>query len=298
MKLKLFGISLLLSPLVALAEFPSPRPYPAVVYKYEQIKHPVPQKIYLAAIDLTNPNVQVRVERGGDDPDGPGEWQTTLMPPTKIAEREGFDVVINGDFFAARGTKDAEGPAAQKQFVGGRPAKVIGPAVTDGEAWNPQSSKQAVFMIDGAGRPIITEFEDPPSDAKQVIAGRFLMVKNGKNIAPPGDKPGFARGPHPRTAVGIRDGGRTLVLCVVDGRKKGEATGMSLQELADVMLRAGCTDAVNLDGGGSSMLGIRNPETGKMQVMNNPSDGRERSVANVLGVTVMRKPDVRDSKSE
>lgn len=286
MKFKLMILSLLTLPVAALAESPVQRPYPAVVYRHAEVKQPVPQKIHIAAIDLTRPGVEVRVERGGDDPDGAGQWQTTLMPPTKIADREGFDLVVNGDFFAAYDTKDAEGPEALKQFVGGRPAKVIGPAVTDGQSWNDEASKQAVFMIDGEGKPVITELKSPPSDAKQVIAGRFVLVKDGRNVAPPADKPGFVRGPHPRTAVGIRDGGRTLVLCVVDGRRKGEAVGMSLAELADVMLQAGCTDAVNLDGGGSSMLGIRNPRTGKMEVINKPSDGRERSVANVLGVTV------------
>jgi len=46
---------------------------------------------------------------GGPDPDGPGKWQTTLMEPTKIAAREKFDVVVNGDFFKARGVNDGEG---------------------------------------------------------------------------------------------------------------------------------------------------------------------------------------------
>jgi hypothetical protein len=288
-KLKLFVLSLLVSPLVARAEFPTERPYPAVVYKYEEIKQPVPQKIYIAAIDLANPDVQLRVSRGGEDPDGPGEWQTTLMQPTKIAEREGFDVVINGDFYAAYKAKDAEGTAAQKQFKGGLPAKVSGPAVTDGKLWGPTTKPRAAFVIGPNKKPSVAQLQDPPSNALQVVAGSDVVVQNGRNVAPPGDKPGFARGPHPRTAVGIADGGKTLILAVIDGRKKGEAIGMSLQEVGDVMLKYGCTDAVNLDGGGSSMLGIRNPETGKMVIMNTPSDGRERSVANVLGITVTKQ---------
>ena len=115
------------------------------------------------------------------------------------------------------------------------------------------------------------------------------IVQNNMNVAPPGDKPGFARGPHPRTAVGIRDGGKTLVLVVIDGRKKGVAVGMSLKETAEIMMKYGCTDAVNLDGGGSSMLAIRDPKSGQMEVKNHPSDGKERSVANVLGVSVAPK---------
>jgi len=291
-KFKLFVLSLLVLPLVARAEFPSPRPYEAVAYKHEEIKQPVPQKIYVAAIDLTNPNVQVRVERGGDDPDGPaGKWQTTLMRPTAIAEREGFDVVINGDFFAVgRIESDAKSPATTKpSYTSGVAATVSGPAVTDGDLWGPSAKPRAALMIRADRRVAIAEVKDPPSDADQVVAGSHVIVQNGKNVAPPGDEPGFARGPHPRTAVGIADGGKTLVLVVIDGRKPGQAVGVSLKETAEVMLKYGCTDAVNLDGGGSSMLGIRNPETGKMQIMNTPSDGRERSVANVLGASVTPK---------
>ena len=304
MKLKLFVLLLLVLPFVARAEAPGgpavEHPYRSVVYKHEKLTtnskdkegKPVvwPQEVFAAFIDLTDPNVHVRVSRGGDDPDGPGEWQTTLMPPTKVAEREGFDLVVNGDFFSAFNAKDAEGEAAQKQFTGGRPAKVTGPAVTDGVKWGPAADKKrGVFFIDANGKPAVAEAKDAPSDARQVIAGSDVILQNGVSVAPPGDKPGFARGPHPRTAVGIRDGGKTLVLVVIDGRKKDVAIGTSLKETAEIMLKYGCTDAVNLDGGGSSVLAIRDPKSGRMEIKNRPSDGRERSVANVLGVSVTAK---------
>lgn len=61
-----------------------------------------------------------------------------------------------------------------------------------------------------------------------------------------------------------------------------------IPRLCATPLRYGCTDAVN-HGGGSSMLGIREPKSGKMEIKNSPSDGRERSVANVLGVSVAPK---------
>jgi exopolysaccharide biosynthesis protein len=54
------------------------------------------------------------------------------------------------------------------------------------------------------------------------------------------------------------------------------------------MLRLGCTEALNLDGGGSSVLAVRNGAGGKFHLLNEPTDGRERAVANVLGVTVQR----------
>jgi exopolysaccharide biosynthesis protein len=60
------------------------------------------------------------------------------------------------------------------------------------------------------------------------------------------------------------------------------AAGMSHHELAGLMQRLGCTDALNLDGGGSSTLWYEG------RVMNQPSDGAPRSVGNAL--VLMRRP--------
>jgi exopolysaccharide biosynthesis protein len=297
-KLKLCIALSLISPLIARAEI-GEHPYPAVVYKHEEITSPVPQKFFVAIIDLTNPDVKVRVSRGGPDPDGDGKWETTLMPPTKVADREGFDVVINGDFFSHLSGKDAEGAAALKEFQGGTPATVHGPAVTDGQLWASPDKPRATFMIDAQKHVTIAQTKTPPTSVTEAIAGSDIIVKDGKNVArPPEPKGGFAKGPHPRTAVGVADHGKTLVLVVIDGRKKDEAIGMSLQEVAEVMLKYNCEDAVNLDGGGSSVLAIRDPKTHKMDILNKPSDGRERSVGNVLGVSVTPKKRDQAAKPE
>jgi exopolysaccharide biosynthesis protein len=71
----------------------------------------------------------------------------------------------------------------------------------------------------------------------------------------------------------------------VDGRRPGVAIGMSYDEEAALMLRLGCQQALNLDGGGSSVMAIRNP-AGEYQILNTPSDGHERPVADVLGISV------------
>jgi exopolysaccharide biosynthesis protein len=63
---------------------------------------------------------------------------------------------------------------------------------------------------------------------------------------------------------------------VVDGRQKGLSMGMSYEESAHFMKTIGCTDAINLDGGGSSTFWLNG------KVVNSPSDKHERSVANSL----------------
>jgi len=89
---------------------------------------------------------------------------------------------------------------------------------------------------------------------------------------------------HPRTAIGWNRA--HLFLVVVDGRQEGLSIGMNYTELSALMQRLGCTEAMNLDGGGSSTLWLGG------RVMNSPSDGRERRVANGL-IVVSTEPEER-----
>jgi len=85
---------------------------------------------------------------------------------------------------------------------------------------------------------------------------------------------------HPRTAIGWN---RThFVLVEVDGRQKKLSVGMTLEELAAYLVKLGCQEAMNFDGGGSAILWY----DGK--VRNKPCDGYERPIANSL--IVVRKP--------
>ncbi len=81
---------------------------------------------------------------------------------------------------------------------------------------------------------------------------------------------------HPRTAVGFNADSTKVYFLVVDGRQPALSVGMSCAELADYMISIGCYQAVNLDGGGSSTMVVRN------EIKNSPSDGSERSVGNAL----------------
>ncbi len=85
-----------------------------------------------------------------------------------------------------------------------------------------------------------------------------------------------AGGRAPRTALGLTKEGRIL-LVVVDGRQAASA-GLTLLELALFMQELGAVEAMNLDGGGSSEMVIND------KIVNRPSDGRERKVANALAV--------------
>ena len=111
---------------------------------------------------------------------------------------------------------------------------------------------------------------------KELIGGGPSIITNGTASVPGGS---FSSDRHPRTAVGFTQDSTQLYMFVVDGRQAGFSVGMSLYELADYMLKWGVHNGVNLDGGGSSTMIVRN------RVINSPSDsGGERSVANALMV--------------
>jgi hypothetical protein len=86
-----------------------------------------------------------------------------------------------------------------------------------------------------------------------------------------------------RTAVGVADGGRRLLLLAVDGKPEYR-TGLTIAEVADTLKGLGSTDAFNLDGGGSTTLVTRAPGASAVTVRNHPSGGAERPVANGIGV--------------
>lgn len=98
---------------------------------------------------------------------------------------------------------------------------------------------------------------------------------------------------HNRTAVGIREDG-TVLLFVADGRFK-QAEGLTLTELQQLLRWLGCRDALNLDGGGSTIMYLN---LGDYQgVINYPSDNArfdhagERGVSNA--VMVIKNADIR-----
>lgn len=106
------------------------------------------------------------------------------------------------------------------------------------------------------------------------IGGGPVLIQNAKVQQFTGYQPR-----HPRTAIGWND--KHFFLLVVDGRQKDLSIGMTLSELAEFMLKLECTEALNLDGGGSSTFWLNG------KIMNSPSDGRERWIAN--GLVLLQK---------
>ncbi len=110
---------------------------------------------------------------------------------------------------------------------------------------------------------------------KEMMGGHPIIIKNGAVASMDPNDP-FVYNRHPRTAVGINQDTTKLFLVTVDGRQ-ASSLGMNLYELAELMLQLGVYQGINLDGGGSTTMVIRN------EVVNSPSDASgERPVSNAL----------------
>ena len=104
------------------------------------------------------------------------------------------------------------------------------------------------------------------------------MLRNGRPLAGLDDASSAVR-----TAVGLADGGKRLLLFALDGAP-AYRSGLTIAEVAAQMRGLGSTDAFSLDGGGSTTLVAREPGASTVSVRNHPSGDAERQVPNGIGV--------------
>ncbi|MBQ8001837.1 MAG: phosphodiester glycosidase family protein, partial [Clostridia bacterium] len=112
---------------------------------------------------------------------------------------------------------------------------------------------------------------------REASGGNTLLVKDGEIATFTSNITGKAQ----RSAMGLSPSGKTLVLVTIDGRE-ADCPGFTQTELAEFMLALGCSDAINLDGGGSTTLVTPDRYTNAQTVQNTVSAPRKVSTA--LGV--------------
>ena len=156
--------------------------------------------------------------------------------------------------------------------------------ISEGTVVLSASGRQAWLMADlkiGDSLKIVQTLGPVWDKVTQAVGAGPCLVKNGEiYMTTLGEEFGsdVAGGRAPRTALGITKDGKAL-LVVVDGRSRS-SVGYTLLELARFMLEQGAVEAMNLDGGGSSQMIIGS------QIVNTPSDGRERRLG--AGIAVVK----------
>jgi exopolysaccharide biosynthesis protein len=123
----------------------------------------------------------------------------------------------------------------------------------------------------------------PDDQPRQLISGATMLVKDGAVYNDPTGTP--PSGVNPETAVGLTKDGRHAIIVTLDGRL-GEPTavGVSPAQVAGYLVQQGAYSALLLDGGGSTEMVARKPGDTGVSVLNTPSDGQQRPVANGIFV--------------
>ena len=238
---------------------------------------PEPLAIHVLRIDLQCPALEV-IAMPADDPDGDGPAQAALTDPRKLTSHFHALAAVNANAFGA--LPDADGKT-DSRWRSGQPVVIEGVAVHAGAARSGPAKNAAnnlCFWLDADHTPHFGPWPADARDVREAVNVWWGHLVDGGKVLP---HPGGDR--HPRTALGVDAAGRWLCLVVVDGRQPGYSVGMTMHELATLMAQLGCTRAINLDGGGSSIL-LAADATGTMAITNRPSSGSPRPIPLMIGV--------------
>ncbi len=225
---------------------------------------------YLATGDLSRDDVNVYVNYHENDPSQGWEMQRVLDQALAAEERHGDpnspNYIENYNVIAA-----INGSGFNMQT--GQPSGLL---IMEGAEWSPINNG-GFFGILKDGTPVIGTTQEYNNiykgQVQEGIAGfGWMLIKDGKICSGLGSTSMASR-----TAIGITKTGKVVFL-VLDGRQEPFSAGSDMDVLAQILLEAGCVQAINLDGGGSTTFVAQQPGDEEISVVNRPSDGYQRSV--------------------
>jgi hypothetical protein len=197
---------------------------------------------------------------------------------SQFLQEFGVQIAINGDGFSPWWSHS---PADYYPHEGDR-VQPRGKTASRGNVYWTSTATEPTLYISSHNRMSY----DEPGKPFNAISGKDLLVMGGHAIPDLDNSTA-----QPRTAIGYSNGGRFFYLVVVDGRQPFYSEGITLNELADLMITVGARYAMNLDGGGSSTMVVADKD-GRVRILNSPIDnlipGRERPVADHLGIYVTK----------
>jgi hypothetical protein len=240
-------------------------------------------------------------------------YVTTPQPPGVSTPGEGYPALRTSTFLQQQGLLAAINGTYFRPFNGGKLMQeayvpAAGQAVQISTAQAEGSGADAVYrskdsrvngVLCAGGSTLLPSRTRCPAGTELLLASGPMLLEAGQlsslkaHTAPEktdaSGLPPYYREAHPRTAVAVNRQTGMVWWVVADGRQPGYSEGLSLPELATLLQELGATDAINLDGGGSSTMALS--VLGQPQLMNSPIHtaipGRERPVANHLGLRLL-----------
>jgi hypothetical protein len=209
-------------------------------------------------VDLSRPEVSLVATQ-------PHDRMTTV---SEFARRYDADIAINANFF--------ESSSCGLMAGGG---EIVEDAYEDrctSSMGFGRENEAAVFDSASVPRGPL-----PASWMTEVVSGKPFLMRDGRSLTN-WSRPQHLYRPNPRTALGLTADRRTLIIVVADGRRR-YVPGITGFQMVAILREMGASDAINLDGGGSTELVMGG------RIQNRPSDGTERLVLSHLGVRI--RPD-------
>lgn len=248
--------------------------FSGITYIRQDLASPRKVVVHVMIIDLQVPKLEFLVTP-------PTNFGNILCSRTTSKFLEDFKLhaAINGGYY--RYLDENFNPSTYCPN-GGSVVRVNDFAASRGKIYSSQRNMQPTLFIKRRNQAVFNLDEGATFNA---ISGDRMIIENGKVVKNLADA-----APNPRTAIGIGKNARWLIWMVVDGRQPGYSEGVSLPELAELLLSHGAIDGANMDGGGSSAMVIRGVD-GKPRILSSPVDsgipGKERAVANHLGLYIL-----------
>ena len=230
-----------------------------------------PWAVHVLRLELARCDLGLRVLPAGEA----GLHEAGLSTVSELAGAAGGGVLaaVNGDFFTPEGR-----PLGPEVAVG----KILWSRERPALEWTPGHLPWiGTVMRETSGLSAGISVSRTRPGATQIIGGYPKLLDAGDRlmIDGPDSDQGFASLRHPRTAVAYDPEARRLWVMVVDGRQGSYSSGMTLAEMTATLSATDATEALNLDGGGSSVMVVRGRR------MSRPSDeDGERAVRNALAV--------------
>ena len=244
---------------------------PNMVYERKIYNKPRPYVVHVIAIDLANPQVVPFVTPL--DPQS-AKQENSAMTTSNFVKKFDLQLAVNGSFFYPfeENTPWDYYPRTDESAI------ALGENITNGTRYGKVNPTWNVLCFDRNHKATIALGQQCPDTAINGIAGRKLLVKDGRSLVD------YETKPYARTVVGVNRQGDIWAI-VVDGKQPFYSEGATLQEMAQMAIDLGCDRALNLDGGGSSTLVVKQDNV--VKVLNAPIHTkipmRERPVANHLG---------------
>lgn len=248
--------------------------YQGITYHRIVKNEPRRMMVHVMEVDVMAEGVELFVT----PPDRSGERYNMLArKTTDFAEEFSAEIAVNASFFY---TFTVGNPLTFYPKVGD-PVAIAGSAIYNGEQYGNRNGFKKLCFLE---QEVMIRLSGCPLQRVQhAVSGNAVFLRDG---VPYDDGYEYNTRAYGRVAAAIDDSGQTLWLILIDNKQWGYSNGASLVELADIALDLGATQAINLDGGGSSTM--VSAHSGRPRILNSPIHtgvlGRERPVGNHIGI--------------